>query len=76
LEASFKLGDAQELVARQMGFEAWQTLKAGDPAMNTQAKQTSPRPILSGTEAHLYVAEVKASCDFFTSKFGFTVGFV
>lgn len=76
LEASFKLGDAQELVARQMGFEGWQALKAGALAMNTQAKQTPTRPILSGTEAQLYVADVKASCDFFTSKLGFTVDLI
>jgi len=27
LEASFRLADAQELVARQMGFDGWQALK-------------------------------------------------
>jgi catechol 2,3-dioxygenase-like lactoylglutathione lyase family enzyme len=76
LEASFKLGDAQELVARQLGFEGWQALKAGALAMNTQVQQTPTRPILSGTEAQLYVADVKASCDFFTSKLGFAVDLV
>jgi catechol 2,3-dioxygenase-like lactoylglutathione lyase family enzyme len=75
LEASFKLGDAQELVARQLGFEGWQALKAGDLAMNTQVKHATP-PILSGTEAQLYVADVKASCDFFISKLGFAIDFV
>jgi hypothetical protein len=30
LAAGFKLGDAQELVARQHGFESWQALKAQD----------------------------------------------
>src|SRR3954452_17513363 len=54
LEASFKLSDAQELVARQSGFEAWQALKAGAPAMNTAMKKTMTAPILSGTEAQLY----------------------
>src|SRR5689334_5662033 len=29
LSQSFKLGDAQELVARQHGFESWQALKKG-----------------------------------------------
>ena len=28
LETSFKLRDAQELIARQLGFESWQALKA------------------------------------------------
>jgi catechol 2,3-dioxygenase-like lactoylglutathione lyase family enzyme len=44
--------------------------------MNTQVQQTPTRPILSGTEAQLYVADVKASCDFFTSKLGFAVDLV
>lgn len=76
LEATFKLSDAQELVARQLGFEGWQALKAGTPAMSTQVKQATTAPILSGTEAQLYVADVRASCDFFTSKLSFTTDFV
>jgi catechol 2,3-dioxygenase-like lactoylglutathione lyase family enzyme len=76
LEASFKLSDAQELVARQLGFEGWQALKAGAEAMSTQVKQATTVPILSGTGAQLYVADVKASCDFFTSKLGFAIDFV
>jgi catechol 2,3-dioxygenase-like lactoylglutathione lyase family enzyme len=76
LAASFKLSDAQELVARQLGFEGWQALKAGALAMNTRVKQATTPTILSGTEAQLYVADVKASCDFFTSKLGFAVEFV
>lgn len=76
LEATFKLSDAQELVARQLGFSGWQALKAGTPAMSTQVKQEIRTPILSGTEAHLYVADVNASCQFFTSKLGFAVDLV
>ena len=76
LEASFRLSDAQELVARQLGFEGWQALKAGAQAMNTQLKHAMTPPVLSGTEAQLYVTDLKASCDFFTSKLGFTVDFV
>ena len=77
LEASFKLSDAQELVARQLGFDGWRALKAGALAMNTQVKQATTTPaILSGTEAQLYVADVRASCEFFTSKLGFAVDFV
>ncbi|WP_072392864.1 VOC family protein [Hyphomicrobium sp. CS1BSMeth3] len=75
LEATFKLSDAQELVARQLGFEGWQALKAGALAVNTQVKQVTTRPILSRTEAVLYVADFRASCEFFTSKLGFAVEF-
>lgn len=76
LEAIFKLSDAQELVARQLGFSGWQALKAGTPAMSTPAKQPTRTPILSATEALLYVADVNASCEFFTSRLGFAIDFI
>ncbi|QND52868.1 VOC family protein [Phyllobacterium sp. 628] len=75
LAASFKLSDAQELVARQMGFEAWQTLKSEAHTMHTQVKPAA-RPVLSSTSAQLFVSDIKASCDFFVEKLGFTVDFV
>jgi catechol 2,3-dioxygenase-like lactoylglutathione lyase family enzyme len=76
LESSFKLADAQELVARQMGFEGWQALKSGAEAMTDEPKQTTPRPILNSIEAQLFVANIKSSCDFYTHKLGFAVAFV
>jgi len=76
LNANFKLTDAQELVARQMGFEGWQALKSGVHAMTYEAEHPVPRPILSSTEAQLFIADIKASCDFYTDKLGFTVAFV
>jgi uncharacterized glyoxalase superfamily protein PhnB len=41
-----------------------------------QAEQSVPVPVLTSTEAHLFVADIKASCDFYTDKLGFTVAFV
>lgn len=76
LAASFKLGDAQELVARQAGFESWQALKAGLSAMPSHAKQMPSRAVLTAAEPQLFVADIKASCDFFTQKLGFSIGFV
>jgi uncharacterized glyoxalase superfamily protein PhnB len=76
LESSFKLADAQELVARQMGFEGWQALKSGAEAMTDEPKQTTPRPILNSIEAQLFVVNIKSSCDFYTNKLGFAVAFV
>jgi catechol 2,3-dioxygenase-like lactoylglutathione lyase family enzyme len=76
LDASFKLADAQELVARQMGFEGWQALKSGAHAMTHEAGHPVSRPILTSTEAQLFVADIKASCNFYTDKLGFTVAFV
>jgi catechol 2,3-dioxygenase-like lactoylglutathione lyase family enzyme len=76
LAASFKLSDAQELVARQHGFASWQALKTGIAAMPEQPTQPSTRPVITATAAVLFVADIKASCDFFTQKLGFTIVFV
>ncbi len=76
LDAEFKLADAQELVARQRGFESWQALKSGADAMTQKSEPTAPRPFLNSTAAQLFVADMQAACDFYTSKLGFTVDFV
>jgi catechol 2,3-dioxygenase-like lactoylglutathione lyase family enzyme len=75
LDACFKLSDAQELVARRLGFEGWQALKAGAQAMTARVKETPTQPILSATMAQLFVSDIEASCDFFTAKLGFAVDF-
>jgi catechol 2,3-dioxygenase-like lactoylglutathione lyase family enzyme len=75
MQTAFKLADAQELVARQQGFESWQALKSGARGMSDQTRQAT-RPVLSSTAAQLFVADVMASCAFFTEKLGFAVDFV
>ena len=75
LDGAFKLGDAQELVARQAGFETWQALKTGVQTMSDAVPSVS-QPVLSAVEAQLFVADIKASCEFFVSKLGFTVAFL
>jgi catechol 2,3-dioxygenase-like lactoylglutathione lyase family enzyme len=42
----------------------------------TTHKTATRKPVLRSTEAQLYVADVTASCAFFTSKLGFEVAFV
>lgn len=76
LDSSFKLADAQELVARQMGFDRWQALLSGADAMSDANMQTTIRPVLTSIEAQLYVANIQSSCDFYASKLGFAVAFV
>jgi catechol 2,3-dioxygenase-like lactoylglutathione lyase family enzyme len=76
LDANFKLADAQELVARQRGFESWQALKSGADAVTQKTKQTAPRPFLNSTAAQLFVADMRAACDFYTTKLGFAVDFL
>jgi catechol 2,3-dioxygenase-like lactoylglutathione lyase family enzyme len=78
LAAAFKLADAQELVARQRGFESWRALKQGLSSMTERADGTgaATRPAIAATAAQLFVADIEASCDFFTGKLGFSVVFV
>ena len=75
LAQSFKLSDAQELVARQHGFESWEALKAGLPDMPDQTVPTPSVATLIAAEPQLFVADIKASLDFFTRKLGFAVVF-
>ncbi|HUD49429.1 MAG TPA: hypothetical protein VMR33_21565, partial [Candidatus Baltobacteraceae bacterium] len=75
LKADFCLADAQELVARKEGFDGWQALKTGaSTAMPESLKQS--QPILNSVAAHLYVRDLKASTDFFTTKLGFAIDFI
>ncbi len=76
LAHAFKLSDAQEMVARQAGFDSWQALKTGLAAMPQQTNQTETRPAISATAAQLFVADIKASCDFFVEMLGFSIVFV
>ena len=67
---------AQELVARQAAFESWQALKTGIDTMPEHTATTPSRPVISATAAELFVSDIKASCDFFTQKLGFSIVFV
>jgi catechol 2,3-dioxygenase-like lactoylglutathione lyase family enzyme len=44
--------------------------------MTNEASPAAPRPVLTSTAAQLFVADIKASCDFYTQKLGFTIDFV
>jgi hypothetical protein len=39
------------------------------------SERTSIKPILTAAAPQLFVADVRASCDFFTGKLGFSVAF-
>jgi catechol 2,3-dioxygenase-like lactoylglutathione lyase family enzyme len=75
LAHSFKLSDAQELVARKTGFESWEVLRTGVQTMtNTQAESLS-KPTLLAAEPQLFVADIDASTEFYSAKLGFAVAF-
>ena len=45
-------------------------------ATSHPTEQSTLRPVLTATEAQLFVADIHASCHFYTEKLGFTVAFV
>jgi len=76
LQQSFKLADAQELVARQAGFESWQALKAGVQAVTESKVSTAiATPALNAAEPNLFIADFEAACAFYTDKLGFEIVF-
>jgi uncharacterized glyoxalase superfamily protein PhnB len=75
LDAPFKLADAQEFVARRQGFENWQGLKAGASTMSIIEKPSTTKPVISATEAVIYVGDFNRARDYYVTKLGFTVEF-
>jgi uncharacterized glyoxalase superfamily protein PhnB len=75
LAASFKLSDAQEMVARQQGFESWRALKTGLSATSLKLKLPPLKATIVGAEPQLFVTNIKRSCDFFREQLGFTLVF-
>ena len=75
LETSFKLSDAQEMVARQHGFDSWQALGTGVSTASRKARPVPSKATIVGAEPQLFVADIKRSCEFFCKKLGFALVF-
>ncbi len=75
LAASFKLGDAQEVVARQQGFDSWQALKTGLSTAPLKVKSSPSKATIVGAEPQLFVTDIVRSCEFFREKLGFSLVF-
>jgi catechol 2,3-dioxygenase-like lactoylglutathione lyase family enzyme len=76
LAANFKLSDAQEMVARQQGFDSWQALKTGVSTALPKVKSSPSKATITGAEPQLFVSDIKRSCDFFCEKLGFSPVFI
>jgi catechol 2,3-dioxygenase-like lactoylglutathione lyase family enzyme len=75
LAASFKLSDAQEMVARQHGFDSWQALKNGLSTTSRKLKPVPSKATIVGAEPQLFVDDIQRSCEFFCKKLGFSLQF-
>src|SRR4051795_10565866 len=61
LAANFKLSDAQEMVARQHGFDSWGALKVGLFAIPREVKLPLRKVTLVAAEPQLLVTDIKTS---------------
>jgi catechol 2,3-dioxygenase-like lactoylglutathione lyase family enzyme len=75
LAASFKLNDAQEMVARQQGFDSWQALKTGLSTTSLKVKSSPSKATIVSAEPQLFVTDIKRSCEFFRERLGFSLVF-
>jgi len=80
LAAAFKLSDAQEMVARQQGFDRWQALKNGlsTTSLNEKSSPSKSAPskaTIVSAEPQLFVTDIQRSCEFFREKLGFSLVF-
>ena len=75
LVASFKLRDAQEMVARQHGFDSWQAMKTGLSTTSSKVKSPPSKATIVSAEPQLFVTDFERSCEFFCKKLGFSLVF-
>jgi hypothetical protein len=64
LGASFKLSDAQEMVARQHGFDSWRALKIGLPRSLHKVRSSSSKATIVAAEPQLFVAISRERANF------------
>ena len=75
LRQPFRLSDAQELVARTVGFDSWEALRRGSHFVAHTRTGTPAMPSLLAAEPQLYVRDIVASCEFYSRLLGFSVAF-
>ena|SRR5687768_1021835 len=75
LAQRFRLCDAQELVARTVGFDSWEALRRGSRYMTHTHAGTLAMVTVIAAEPQLYVRDIVASSAFYSSMLGFSVAF-
>src|SRR4051812_1029514 len=75
LAQPFRLSDAQELVARTVGFESWEALRRGSHYVTETRTGSLTMTTLVAAEPQLYVRDIVASCAFYSRMLGFSIAF-
>ncbi len=75
LAAGFKLGDAQELVARKHGFDNWPALIKGFESMTASTAAKTTKSVIVAAEPQLFTADIERACRFYVDRLGFQIAF-
>ena len=75
LSQPFQLADAQELIARENGFDSWVEIKTEAPKTHTDEARTAVTAKLLGAMPQVFVKNVAEACNFYTEKLGFGIDF-
>jgi catechol 2,3-dioxygenase-like lactoylglutathione lyase family enzyme len=81
LEAPFTLSQAQELVARELGFSDWAQLKKGIenmsfPESRSPQSNSVTQPVILGAHPQIFVTDMKRAVHFYRDQLGFAVEYL
>lgn len=75
LAATFRLADAQELIAKQQGFSNWKSMLEGVPMGERDHEKLQTEIEFKRAEPQLFVTDLARSLEFFTATLGFQTQF-
>lgn len=81
LDARFTLSQAQDLIARELGFSDWAQLKRGIdsmPSRETASPQSDrvAQPEILGVHPQIFVTDMERAVRFYRDQLGFSVGYL
>jgi len=76
LALEFPLREAQEIIALEAGYTNWAALKVAVANEPAPTRAMSPAPRLTRAMPVIFVANVKASAEFFKDTLGFSIDFL
>ena len=76
LELKFPLSEAQEIIAREAGFQSWAALKAQAQGAPLVSKPPGAAPTIKSAIPVVFVSSVARSAAFFRDMLGFSIDFL
>ncbi len=76
LDSSFALHDAQEIIAREYGFNKWEVLKNNKITMNKSNSQNNHNKYLCEAYPQLFVSDVTRTANFYKENLGFEIQYL